>query len=103
MYDKYNTVCAFCGTWFCGKIKIDISNIDWNNKTGLFTVFARGICDGCGSAEGNKMHITKGLSEQPDKWWSEWKKIPFSIIEHAVSEMPIKKYYCRKYSNSKDN
>ncbi len=71
-------------SWVNCEMKIEVSQVNWNNRTGLFTVYGRATCRYCQKTMNGKNRFNK---YNPDNnlpnWWTEWKIIPLYLMEHA--------------------
>ena len=78
-----NHVLGVC-SWVNCEMKIEVSQVNWNNRTGLFTVYGVATCRYCQKTINGKNRFNK---YNPDNnlpnWWTEWKIIPLYLMEHA--------------------
>ncbi|WP_458743113.1 hypothetical protein [Candidatus Nitrosocosmicus sp. T] len=65
-------------------MKIEVSQVNWKNRTGLFTVYGRATCRYCRKTMNGKNRFNKSRPDNnPSNWWTEWKIIPLALMEHA--------------------
>ena len=71
-------------SWVKSEIKIEVSLVNWNNRTGLFTVYGRAECRYCKKTMNGKNRFNKfSQDNNPSNWWTDWKIIPLALMEHA--------------------
>lgn len=84
MYKDFGKPCPWCMSWVKSEIKIEVSLVNWNNRTGLFTVYGRAKCRYCQKTMNGKNRFNKfSPDNSPSNWWTEWKIIPLALMEHA--------------------
>jgi hypothetical protein len=84
LYKDFGKPCPWCMAWVKSEMKIESSQVNWNNRTGLFIVYGRATCRYCRKTMNGKNRFNKFSSDKnASNWWTEWKIIPLSLMEHA--------------------
>ena len=84
MHKDFGKPCPWCMSWVKSDMKIEASQVNWNNRTGLFTVYGRATCRYCQKTMNGKNRFNKfSPLKNPSDWWTEWKIIPLALMEQA--------------------
>ena len=71
-------------SWVNSEMKIEVWQVNWKNRTGLFTMYGRATCRYCQKTMNGKDRFNKfSPDNNPSNWWTEWKIIPLVLIDHA--------------------
>lgn len=61
MYKDFGKPCPWCMSWVKSEMKIEVSQVNWNNRTGLFTVYGRATCRYCQKTMNGKNRSTNSV------------------------------------------
>ncbi len=71
-------------SWVNSEMKIEVSQVNWNNRNGLFKVYGRATCRYCQKTMNGKNRFNKfNPDNTPSNWWTEWKIITLALLEHT--------------------